>query len=342
MKFLKPLTIKNLALKNRIVMPPMCTFSAAQGARATTRHLVHYASRAAGGTALIIIEATGVLPEGRITDGCLGLWENSQIEGLAKIVEACHAEGAKVALQLNHAGRKCAACEDQEDYTLAPSALAFNETYRVPRAMTVKDMDRIRTAFQEAASRAHASGFDAVEIHAAHGFLLSSFLSPVSNQREDEYGGSLDNRARFPLEVIRAVREVWPAEKALLLRLSATDYLPGGTGIEETVWFVNQARSCIDAAHLSSGGIAPAPIEVFPGYQVPFAERVKRDCGLPVIAVGAIRRVEEVEEILGNGRADLVALGKELLRNPSWVAQAAWENGMEFPWPDLSQAAFVR
>ena len=340
MKLLETFQVKNLTLKNRIVVPPMCTYAADSKGLANDRHLIHYASRAAGGTALIIVEATGVRPDGRITDRCLGIWDDSQVEGLRRIVNACHAEGAMAAIQLNHAGRKCTACPDQGDYTLAPSAIAFDSTYRLPREMNQEDMDQVKEAFCDGARRAHAAGFDAIEIHAAHGFLLSSFFSPVTNRRKDHYGGSLENRARYLLEVLEAVRVSWPGEKAILFRLSATDYLPGGTSVDDTIWLVNQASSLIDIAHISSGGIASLPIDVFPGYQLPLAEAVKKNCGLPVIAVGGIRQADMAEEILGNGRADLVALGKELLRNPFWVAQTAWERGHDICWPELSRTAF--
>jgi len=227
MHIFEPITVKNLNLKNRIVMPPMCTYAADANSHVTDRHLIHYGSRAIGGTALIIMEATGILPNGRITDKCLGIWEDEQIAGLKQVVDSCHNEGALIALQLNHAGRKCEAESKDYNYTVGPSAIAFDETYRRPRELSHKDLSDIKQAFCEGAKRADAAGFDAIELHGAHGYLLSSFLSPISNMRTDEYGGSMKNRARFLLEVLGEVREVWPQNKALLLRLSATDYLPG-------------------------------------------------------------------------------------------------------------------
>ncbi|NLA96225.1 MAG: NADPH dehydrogenase, partial [Clostridiaceae bacterium] len=189
MKLFESFNVKNLTLKNRIVMPPMCTYTADTDGMVKDRHLAHYAARAAGGTALIIVEATGVMPNGRINDHCLGIWDEGQIDGLRSLTDICHAEGALVALQLNHAGRKCTARPEDHDYTLAPSALAFDETYRIPREMTADDMEEVKAAFCEAARRAHAAGLDAIEIHAAHGFLLHSFLSSVTNKRRDGYGG---------------------------------------------------------------------------------------------------------------------------------------------------------
>lgn len=337
MQIFQPRTIRNLHFKNRIVMPPMCLFTAGPDGLAHDRHLVHYASRAMGGPALIIIEATGVLPEGRISGNCLGLWEEPQVTGLARIVGACQREGALMAIQLNHAGRKC---EAPANFILGPSALAFGEDYPLPREMSKEDMDRVKEAFCSAALRADRAGFDAIEIHGAHGYLLSSFLSPLANQRKDEYGGSLEKRARFPLEVLEAVRQVWPKEKAILLRLSAVDHHPDGIQLPETVEFVRMARPLIDIVHISSGGNARVPIHVYPGYQLPLAQAVKKETGVPVIAVGLIQTREMAEDILVNGQADFVALGRELLRNPSWVHQNRKEAGLPYEGPDIYRQAF--
>ncbi|NLC40730.1 MAG: NADPH dehydrogenase NamA [Clostridiaceae bacterium] len=341
MHIFEPYTIKNLRLKNRIVMPPMCLFIAPD-ALASDRHLVHYSSRAIGGTALIIMEASGVMPNGRITDNCLGIWDDSQIEGLQRIVDSCHAEGALMAIQLNHAGRKCEAEGEKLNYTISPSPIASDETYRTPREMTHEDMNEVKQAFCRAATRADAAGFDAIEIHGAHGYLISSFLSPISNQRTDEYGGSLANRARFLLELLEAVREVWPQDKALLLRLSASDYLPGGTDLAETVEVVKMAKKYVDLFHISSGGIAEAEIDVYPGYQIPFAETIRKECHVPVIAVGLINNPDMAEEILANGRADLVALGRELLRQPYWVARTARDLDQPYEYVEMYKRAFDR
>lgn len=342
MHIFEPFTVKNLKLKNKIVMPPMCMYAADTDSRVTDRHLIHYGSRAIGGTALIIMEATGIMPNGRITDNCLGIWDDKQIAGLKRVVDSCHNEGAFIALQLNHAGRKCEAEFENINFTVGPSAISFDETYRIPRELSREEMAEIKYAFCEGAKRSDTAGFDAIEIHGAHGYLLSSFLSPISNKRTDEYGGSLKNRARFLLEVLEAVREVWPQDKALLLRLSATDYLPGGTNLAETIEVVKMAKKYVDLFHISSGGIAPASLNAYPGYQIPFAETIKKECDVPVIAVGLISKSEMVEEILANDRADLVALGRELLRNPYWPANTAWELNQPYEFADMYKRAYLR
>ncbi len=342
MRIFEPFSVKNLELKNRIVFPPMCLYTADSDGLVNDRHLVHYASRAIGGVGLIIMEAVGVQPNGRISGNCLGLWDDKQVDGLRKVVDLCHSEGAKMAVQLNHAGRKCTAEADNSNYTVSPSALAFDETYRKPREISKAEIAEVVSAFVAACQRADKAGFDAIEIHGAHGYLLSTFLSPVTNQRSDEYGGSLENRARLLLEVLQAVRSSWPAEKPILLRLSATDYLPGGITLEETCQVVQWAKPYIDIAHISSGGIAQAKINVFPGYQVPLATAVKNNCDIPVIAVGRITQKEMVEEILNNDRADLVAIGKEQFRNPYWVTHAAWQGGQEYDWVDIYHEAYQK
>lgn len=342
MRIFEPFKVRNLNLKNRIVLPPMCLYTADKQGFVNDRHLVHYASCAVGGTALIILESTAVLPNGRVSDHCLGIWDDSHIEGLRRIVDFCHQEGAAMAIQLGHAGRKCAAETQDSNYTVSPSAIRFDETYRVPREITREEMEHVKQAFCDSARRADTAGFDAIEIHGAHGYLLGCFLSPVSNKRTDEYGGSLENRARYLLEVIEAVRDVWPADKAIILRLSATDYLPGGTDLEETIQIIKMAGHSIDIAHITSGGVAEVDIDVFPGYQVPLAEAVKRGCDIPVIAVGRIRERDMVEEILGNGRADLVALGLEQFRNPNWVTHTAWEADWPYKWRDMYAPAYKK
>lgn len=341
MQLLKPITIKDMTVRNRIVLPPMCLYTAEEGL-ANSRHFVHYTSRAIGGTGLIIMEATAVMPNGRISDNCLGLWRDEQVKGLLEIVASCQKEGAKVALQLNHAGRKCTANGQNKSYTFAPSPIAFDETYRKPEEINPQQIADVVAAFAQSAKRASEAGFDAIEIHAAHGYLISSFLSPISNKRQDEYGGSTENRARFLLEVLTAVKAVWPAKKPLLLRVSATDYLEDGMSPQEMAKIVNLVKPYIDIAHVSSGGVVKAPINVFPGYQVPLAEGIKKACDIPVIAVGRIAKKEMVEEILGNNRADFVAIGKEQFRNPYWVTSAAWQAGQDYPWPDIYHEAYGR
>lgn len=330
--------VKDMTLRNRVVLPPMDMYCATENSFPTDAHFVHYVSRALGGTGLIIMEATGVLPRGRISDNCLGLWSDEHIEPLHKIVAACQARGAKVAIQLNHAGRKCSA--KAEPYIHAPSPIAFSDEYRTPREISKDEIIEVVDAFRTAAKRAYLAGFDALEIHAAHGYLISEFLSPITNHRTDEYGGSLENRCRLLKEVLAAVRQEWPENKPLLMRVSAEDYLPEGIHPEEMADIINQVKQYIDIVDVSTGGVAMAPIKVFPGYQVRPAELIKAKCGLPVIAVGLIKDPEVAEEIISNGRADLVGLGREQFRNPNWVLNVARDYGVEYPWPDSYKEAF--
>ncbi|NLM78938.1 MAG: NADPH dehydrogenase NamA [Ruminococcaceae bacterium] len=307
--------IKNLHLKNRLVMAPMCMYRSDISGQAKDFHRIHYGTRAFGGTGLIIQEATAVTANGRISGRDLGLWEDRQTPGLASIVSQIHEGGAKAGIQLAHAGRKCTVAEEQ---IVAPSSLACDEESRLPHELSQAEIAEVVLAFSDAARRAAEAGYDVLEIHAAHGYLIHEFLSPLSNQRTDEYGGPLENRLRFLQEIITAVRQVWPTGQVLLIRLSATDYLPGGLDIQETVRMVDQIKNQVDLIHLSSGGLLTVPFRTYPGYQVGFAETVRSKCQVPTIAVGLISCLEQVEDILGNGRADLVALGRELLRHPYW------------------------
>lgn len=320
MLMFKELTIKELKLKNRIVMPPMCMYSSDATGRVMDFHKVHYTSRAVGGAGLIIMEATAVARNGRISDHDLGIWDDSQIEGLSEVVHMIHAAGSAVGIQLGHAGRKC---DSDDAETVAPSPLAFNEEYRVPHALSKDGIRQVTAAFKKASERALQAGFDTIEVHGAHGYLIHEFLSPLSNRRTDEYGGPVENRVRFLQDILAAIRTVWPVEKPIQLRLSATDYLPGGLTLEETIQIVNRVKSQVDVFHISSGGLLNAPLQTYPGYQVRLAETIKTACAVPTIAVGLITRPEQVEEILGNQRADLVALGRELLRNPYWTIGAS-------------------
>lgn len=329
-------TIKNMTLRNRIVMPPMCMYSAGTDGMAKAFHFSHYTARAVGGVGLIIMEATGVLPCGRISDHCLGLWNDEQAEALAPIVRACQEQGAKMALQLNHAGRKC---EASVPAVYAPSAIPFDEGAPLPREMTEADIRETVAAFRSAAARAARIGFDAIEIHAAHGYLLSEFLSPLTNRRADGYGGSTENRCRLLLEVLQAVHEVWPAEKPVLVRVSTEDYEPDGMHPEEMARVAALIRPYADILDVSTGGVVPTPpASLYAGYQVKAAEFLRQASGLPVITVGLITDPHQVEEILGNGRADLVALGRELLRNPYWVLNTARDYRIDYDWP----AAYAR
>lgn len=337
MKAFEQYQLKNLNLKNRLVMPPMCMYTATAEGLPTTFHLAHYGARAIGGIGLIIVESTAVTPGGRISDHDLGLWQEEQIIPLKKIVDAVHLEGTQIALQLNHAGRRSTSASANP---LAPSPLAFSEEYRTPEELSKVQIAEIIQAFQASAIRAAAAGFDAIEIHAAHGYLLHSFLSPLSNKRTDEYGGSLQNRIRILKEILVAIRAVWPAEKALWVRVTAKDYTPGGIDIDMMVAVINEISSYIDLVHVSSGGLLPFVVHDYPGYQIPLSEKIRTECSLPTIAVGLLNNIEMAEEILQNGRADLVAFGRKLLRDPNFPMKAAIKYKVENVIPLPYERAF--
>jgi len=341
-----PFTLRSVRLRNRIVMPPMAMWSAGEDGVATEWHFAHYAARAVGGVGLIIQEVTAVEPRGRISTRDLGLWDDRQVEPLSRIVRFCREQGAAMAVQLGHAGRKAFSFSRGEgpQMPVAPSAMPAEEGWVVPEALSEQGIGEVVAAFRAAAQRADRAGYDALEIHAAHGYLLHQFLSPLSNHRRDAYGGSLANRARMLLEVADAIREVWPAEKALLVRLSVTDWAQGGLTIDDSVQIARWlAEHGVDLIDCSSGGILPTPPpDVGPGYQVPLAEAVRCQAGLPTCAVGLITAPETAEEIVRNGRADLVALGRELLRNPYWPLQAALKLGAEIAWPPQYEDAKPR
>ncbi|ERI94783.1 NADPH dehydrogenase [Clostridiales bacterium oral taxon 876 str. F0540] len=324
--------IKDLDVKNRVVMAPMCMYSAEDDGKAKEWHYIHYAARAIGGTGLIIQEATAVEKRGRISDRDLGIWEDSQKEGLKKIVDECKKYGAVMGIQLAHAGRKC---EVKSEKIIAPSPLAFSEEYNTPKEMSVEDIKAAVKAFKDGARRANEIGYDIIEIHGAHGYLINQFLSPLTNKRKDEYGGSLENRARFLKEVTAAVREVWPKEKAIILRVSAEDFIKEGNHPEDLAEIINMVKDDgIDIINVSSGGVALAQINVYPGYQIRYAEIIKEKTGLPVIAGGLITSALMAEEILQNNRADMVFLARELLRNPNWPLYAAHELRDDIEWPE--------
>ena len=339
MNLLNPFPLQHISLRNRLVMPPMCMYSAVDG-MAADFHVVHYGTRAMGGAGLIILEATGVLPNGRISDRCLGLWKDEQITPLRRVVDACHRGGAKVAVQLAHAGRKCVATSVSN--VVAPSRLRFSDDpeYRDPEEVTPLEIETIAEAFGRAAARAALAGVDALEVHAAHGYLIHQFLSPLSNQRRDAYGGSLAKRVRFLAEVLQAVRREWPTPNPLLLRVSATDYVEGGIEIPDMAAIVNQVRAEIDLLHVSSGGLLPILPAQSPGYQVPYAEALRAACNLPVIAVGQITTAEQADEILQSQKADLIAMGRELLRNPYLLLAAARRQHASMTYPRQYERAF--
>lgn len=331
--------IGGLELRNRIVMAPMCMNSADHDGHAQTFHIIHYGDAAIGGLGLIIVEATAVTPEGRILGRDLGLWQDSQIDGHRRITEAAHEFGAKVGIQIAHAGRKCA-MKDMD--IVAPSAIAFDKTYATPQELDLYGIKRLRAAFGASAERAVKAGYDLIEIHAAHGYLLHEFLSPLSNVRTDGYGGSRENRVRLLNEVIEEVRAVMPAGMPLLVRVSATDYWPGGIDIDEMTHIVDLFKERVDMVHVSSGAlVANAHISAYPGYQVPLSETIRTRCEVPTMAVGLITRIEQVEEILKNGRADLVSLGRVLLREPYFVINSA-RGEVEIPFAIQRGFPFLR
>ena len=332
-----PLELRGLTLRNRIVMSPMCMYSAGEDGQATDWHLAHYVARAVGGVGLVLTEATAVEARGRISPADLGLWEDAQVAPLARIVRLCQEQGAAVGVQLAHAGRKAWSAERGVGPALpvAPSAVPQDADWVVPHALTLDEVGEVVTAFVAAARRAEAAGCDVIEIHAAHGYLLHEFLSPLSNRRGDGFGGPLENRARLLLEVVETVRAVWPARKPLLVRLSATDWVEGGLTVADQAqvarWLWERGVDLVDC---SSGGITPSgPPGVGPGYQVPFAAQIRREAEVGTIAVGLITTPEQAEEILREGQADLVALGRELLRHPYWPLDAAGALGQEIDWP---------
>lgn len=331
--------IKNMEIKNRIVMAPMCMYSADQEGNPTDWHLIHYSTRAIGGVGLIILEATGVESRGRISDRDLGIWKDEHIEGLKRIVDAVHSYGAKIGIQLAHAGRKS---EVMSEKCIAPSPIAFSENYRTPSEMTKEDIRQVINAFKDAARRAELAGFDVIELHGAHGYLINEFLSPLTNQRTDEYGGNEENRSRFLKEILKEVKTVWPEEKPIILRVSAEEYAEGGNCPSVIASILNAIKSeRIDLVDVSSGGVVNTSIKVYPGYQVKFAETIKNEAKLPVIAGGLITSSNMAEEIVQNDRADLVFLGRELLRNPYWPLQAAKELRDSIAWPVAYERAKV-
>ncbi len=341
-----PLTIRGVRLKNRIVMSPMCQYSAQEGI-ANDWHYVHLGSRAAGGCGLIIVEATAVTRDGRITPGDLGLWNDDQIAPLAKIVSFLQAQGAVPGIQLAHAGRK-ASCElpwlggkrlrgiEQGGWSVvAPSAIPFRPDDPDPIALDARGITGIVRSFEMATRRALKAGFKLIEVHCAHGYLLHEFLSPLSNQRRDEYGGSLENRMRLPLLIAERVRGIVPPELPVIVRISATDWVEGGWDLEQSVAFAKRLKQLnIDLVDCSSGGLVPdAAIPLTPGYQVPFATRIRRDAKIMTAAVGKITDYGQAEAILKDGEADLVMIARQLLREPNWPVHAAAALEYEPDWP---------
>ena len=318
-------------------MAPMCMYSSDEGGQVKDFHRVHYPARALGGVGLVILEATAVVPNGRISSNDLGIWSDSHVDGLESIVDGVNSYGAKVGIQLAHAGRKCGS---NDPFTVAPSPIRSSDEYRIPRELSEDGIKEIVLSFKEAAKRAHMAGFDVIEIHGAHGYLIHQFLSPLSNKREDKYGGSLQNRTRFLKDIIFAIKEVWPIEKPIFLRVSADDYAQGGIDKDEMVRIINQVKEYIDIVHVSSGGLIDVKFPVFPGYQVSHSDIIKNECNVPTIAVGLLSKYEQLEEILSNNRADLVALGRPLLSDPHFVLNMAYNNDLEINYPKQYERGF--
>jgi 2,4-dienoyl-CoA reductase-like NADH-dependent reductase (Old Yellow Enzyme family) len=342
---LSPFKLREVTLRNRIVVSPMCQYSAVDGF-AGDWHLVHLGSRAVGGAGLVIAEATAVTPEGRISPDDLGLWDDAHIEKLRQITDFIRSQGAVAGIQLAHAGRKASTASEWKGgnvllpdaggwQTVAPSAVPYRESDPTPRELTIMEIQQLIADFGAAARRALAAGFQVVELHAAHGYLIHQFLSPLSNRRTDEYGGSFDNRIRFLLEIVAEVRRQWPDHLPLLVRISATDWVEGGWNGDDSVRLATILKDIgVDLIDASTGAIVPGVrIHVGPGYQLPFASRIRKETGMPTGAVGMITDAAQAETILMNGDADLIFMARELLRDPYFPLHAAAALGEDVEWP---------
>jgi 2,4-dienoyl-CoA reductase-like NADH-dependent reductase (Old Yellow Enzyme family) len=342
-----PITLRGVTLANRIMVSPMCQYSALDGS-ASDWHLMHLGQFAVSGVGLLVVEMTNVEARGRISPYCMGLYSDENERALNRVAQFCRKYGnTRLGVQLAHAGRKASTRPPWQErkpllpadggwQTVAPSAVAADKGVPAPKALERQEITSLIEAFARAAERAQRIGFDAVELHGAHGYLLHEFLSPLSNRRDDEYGGSLENRMRFPLAVFSAVRAVWPADKPLGMRVSATDWVQGGWTLDETIVFARKlkARGC-DWIDVSSGGIDPAQrVPVGPGYQVPFAEKVRAEVGMTTVAVGMITEPQQAEEIIATGKADIVALARGMLYDPHWAWHAAVALGAEASYPN--------
>jgi 2,4-dienoyl-CoA reductase-like NADH-dependent reductase (Old Yellow Enzyme family) len=347
-----PIRLRGVEANNRVVVSPMCQYSAREG-HVTDWHLVHLGKFAQGGAGIVFTEATAVESRGRITHGDTGIWDDAHVAGLRKISSFIVSQGALPAIQIAHAGRKASMARpwygngpltpadlergDRPWRTIAPSAKPLDAGWLEPQAFSAAEFSAVRKAFADAARRAHAAGFEALEVHAAHGYLLHSFLSPIANERSDEYGGALENRMRFPLEVVRAVRDAWPQDKPLFVRVSSIDDVEGGWSLEDTVRFAKKLKVAgVDVVDCSSGGIAGSATAAtrtilprVPGFQLPFAEAVRREATIATMAVGLILTAEQAEQALREGRADLIAVGREALYDPNWPLHAAQALGAD-------------
>jgi 2,4-dienoyl-CoA reductase-like NADH-dependent reductase (Old Yellow Enzyme family) len=341
-----PLEIRGVKFANRVFVSPMCQYSSKDG-YANDWHFVHLGSRAVGGAGLILTEATAVLPEGRISPQDLGIWDDGHIAVLRRVVGFIHEQGSIAGMQLAHAGRKASTSRPWEGHdavpeseggwtkVVAPSALKFSDTYPMPQALTRDGIQEVVAAFAAAARRACQAGFRVVEIHAAHGYLIHEFLSPLSNKRQDDYGGSFENRTRLCCEVVAAVRSAWPKELPVFIRISATDWVEGGWNIDESVKLAGELKEMgVDLIDCSSGGNVPhAKIPVGAGYQTAFAERIRREAGIMTGAVGMITDPVQAEHIIQTGQADAVIMAREFLRDPYWPLRAARELDQSIAWP---------
>jgi 2,4-dienoyl-CoA reductase-like NADH-dependent reductase (Old Yellow Enzyme family) len=340
-----PFRLRELIFRNRVFVSPMCQYSSEDG-MPTDWHLVHLGSRAVGGAGLVMVEATAVSPEGRISPWDSGIWSDRHAEAFSRITKFIRAQGAAPAIQLAHAGRKAsterpwkgggAVQVDQGGWEpVAPSALAFSEKYLKPREMTREDIEKFIADLTAATKRALAAGFEVVELHAAHGYLLHEFLSPLSNRRTDEYGGSLENRMRLAIRAAKTMREIWPAKLPVFVRISATDWAEDGWDLKQSIELCKRLKEAgVDLIDCSSGGLVPgAKIPVEAGYQVPFAQAIRSDVGIATGAVGLITKAEEAEKIVAEGKADAVLLARAMLRDAYWPLHAAKLLGAEIAWP---------
>ncbi len=344
-RLFSPLKFRSIVLKNRIAVSPMCMYSAENGVP-NDWHLVHLGSRAVGGAGLVIAEATGVRADGRISPGCLGLWNETQLEKFQPIVQFIKNQGTVAGIQLAHAGRKSSTdiawkggkplTPEQGSWTtVGPSAIPFAEGWHTPHELTGSEIKQLVIDYVHSTGLALKAGFQVIELHMAHGYLMHEFLSPLSNHRTDIYGGSLENRMRFPLEVAQAVRQAWPAELPLFARISATDWVENGWDLEQSIQFAKELKKIgLDLIDCSTGGNVPkAKIPVGPGYQVPFAEGIRKGAEIATGAVGMITDPHVAEEILQSGKADLILMAREMLRDPYWPLHAAKKLGVDVTWP---------
>lgn len=341
----KPLALRELTIRNRIFVSPMCQYSSREG-MPNDWHMVHLGSRAVGGAGLVMVEATAVAAQGRISPGDTGIWNSDQAEAFAPIVKFIREQGAVPAIQLAHAGRKASTATPWKGslpidakhggwQTIAPSAIPFASEHPAPREATAQDLETILGQFASAARRSAEAGFEVVEIHMAHGYLLHEFLSPLANQRSDDLGGSLENRLRFPLRVARVVREIWPEQLPVFVRVSATDWLEGGWDLSQTLELVRGLQAIgIDLIDCSSGGMVPESAPPFgPGFQTPFASTIRQELGIATGAVGFITDPAQAEQIVATGLADAVFLARAMLRDPYWPLHAAKALGVDLSWP---------